>query len=112
MLDVYKRQLSGSMLEWTTCASVQQCLHVAGNVTKQENLFIKMCIRDRAMSDALSHADRYPDMACSGLKKAISEYFTQQGSSIQSEDVIQMGIRDRYLDMDAVYGMLREARYD
>ena len=38
-----------------------------------------------AMSDALSHADRYPDMACSGLKKAISEYFTQQGSSIQSE---------------------------
>lgn len=41
-----------------------------------------------AMSDALSHADRYPDMACSGLKKAISEYFTQQGSSIQSEDVI------------------------
>ena len=41
-----------------------------------------------AMSDALSYADRYPDMACSGLKKAISEYFTQQGSSIQSEDVI------------------------
>ena len=31
-----------------------------------------------AMSDALSYADRYPDMACSGLKKAISEYFTQQ----------------------------------
>ena len=27
-----------------------------------------------AMSDALSYADRYPDMACSGLKKAISEY--------------------------------------
>ena len=25
-----------------------------------------------AMSDALSYADRYPDMACSGLKK--SEY--------------------------------------
>lgn len=41
-----------------------------------------------AMSDALSYADRYPDMACSGLKKAISEYFTQQGCSIQSEDVI------------------------
>ena len=36
-----------------------------------------------AMSDALSYADRYPDMACSGLKKAISEYFTQQGCSIQ-----------------------------
>ena len=34
-----------------------------------------------AMSDALSYADRYPDMACSGLKKAISEYFTQQGRS-------------------------------
>lgn len=41
-----------------------------------------------AMSDALSYADRYPDMACSSLKKAISEYFTQQGCSIQSEDVI------------------------
>ena len=41
-----------------------------------------------AMSDALSYADRYPDMACSGLKKAISEYFTQQSCSIQSEDVI------------------------
>ena len=41
-----------------------------------------------AMSDALSYADRYPDMTCSGLKKAISEYFTQQGCSIQSEDVI------------------------
>lgn len=41
-----------------------------------------------AMSDALSYADRYPDMACNGLKKAISEYFTQQGCSIQSEDVI------------------------
>lgn len=40
------------------------------------------------MSDALSYADRYPDMTCSGLKKAISEYFTQQGCSIQSEDVI------------------------
>ena len=34
-----------------------------------------------AMSDALSYADRYPE-------KAISEYFTQQGCSIQSEDVI------------------------
>ena len=41
-----------------------------------------------AMSDALSYEDRYPDMACSGLKKAISEYFTQQGCSIHSEDVI------------------------
>lgn len=41
-----------------------------------------------AMSDALSYADRYPDMACNGLKKAISEYFTQQGCSIQSEDVM------------------------
>lgn len=35
------RSLSGSMLEWTTCASVQQCLHAAGNAIKQENLFIK-----------------------------------------------------------------------
>jgi len=41
-----------------------------------------------AMSDALSYAERYPNMACSGLKKAISEYFTQQSCSIQSEDVI------------------------
>jgi len=35
------RSLSGSMLEWTTCASVQQCLHAAGNAIKQENLSIK-----------------------------------------------------------------------
>lgn len=41
-----------------------------------------------AMSDALSYADRYPDIACSGLKKALAGYFTQQGFSIQSEDII------------------------
>ena len=41
-----------------------------------------------AMSDALSYADRYPDIACSGLKKALAGYFTQQGCSIQSEDII------------------------
>ena len=39
------------------------------------------------MSDALSYADRYPDMACSALKSDI-RVFTQQGCSIQSEDVI------------------------
>ena len=41
-----------------------------------------------AMSDALSYADRYPDIACSDLKKALAGYFTQQGCSIQSEDII------------------------
>ena len=41
-----------------------------------------------AMSDALSYADRYPDIACSGLKKALAGYFTQQGCSIQSGGII------------------------
>ena len=37
-----------------------------------------------AMSDALSYADRYPDMACSGLKQATPDDLTQHSCSIQS----------------------------
>ena len=58
-----------------------------------------------AMSDALSYEDRYPDMACSGLKKAISEYFTQQGCSIQSEDVIPEKARGQKHCFFWLYGM-------